>query len=321
MDTNHDTPVCPDWAFLNNSNVHVAKDRGWFKTYTPFNSTVSDFLFASSRNTPVLGIGTVEIPTKRSPNRSGVSSHGTLHLKEVLHVPDFVCNVIGGPIFSDGYDVTIRFGPTKLGTIEDSQGKSMAYFDPSRPLLCIKVRNSPEGPKLGPYALQKDKMYALSCRWEPREEQRWLDYKARNGLDNRGSTQIINPNPPYTDEEKSFLKTNFRDEYHFLLQHGLKIHSDEDRAEGRRILRAIMREDDEEDSDGEPEDDEDDGSEFDLEGHQADYNFSAEQLDWIGEHYGNSEAFMISYGLRFYDDDDLEEAKVIADAMMHDDDD
>lgn len=262
----------------------------------------------------MLGIGTVEIPTKRSPNRSGVSSHGSLHLKEVLHVPSVICNIIGNPIFSDGY-VIPEFS-TKSGTIKDSQGKTMAYFDPKRPLFCIKVRNSPEGPKLGPYALQKDEMYMLSCRWQPDEVQKWLDFKARNGLDNRGSTQMTDTDPPYTDEEKSFLKTHFRNEYHFLVQHGLKIHRDEDRAEGRRILRAIMSED-EEDSNDEPEDD---GSEFDFEGHQADYNFSGEQLDWIEEHYGNSEQFMISYGLKFYDDDDLEEAKVIADAMMRDED-
>jgi hypothetical protein len=57
---------------------------------------------------PVLGVGTVEIPTKRSPNRSGVSSHGSLHLKHVLHVPDFIFNVIGGSIGTfEGYDVEL----------------------------------------------------------------------------------------------------------------------------------------------------------------------------------------------------------------------
>lgn len=81
-----------------------------------------------------------------------------------------------------------------------------------------------------------------------------------------------------------------------------------DRAEGRSILRAFRNEDDVHNS---SKDDEDD-----LQGHQADYSFSHSQLNWIEKHYGNSESFMISYGLKFYDNDDLEEAKATADAMM-----
>jgi hypothetical protein len=120
----------------------VAKDRGWFKTYTPFISTLKHSLLTSPGYLPVLGVGSVEIPTKRSPNRSSVSSYGSLHLKHVLHVPGFICNVIGASIsISDGYEVDIGGGPTKWGTIKDSRGKNMAYFDPNRRLFSIKVRN------------------------------------------------------------------------------------------------------------------------------------------------------------------------------------
>jgi hypothetical protein len=55
---------------------------------------------------------------------------------------------------------------------------------------------------------------------------------------------------------------------------------------------------------------------FDSVGHQADYNFSYEQLEWIEIHYGNSERFMVSYGLKFYDAEDVEEAKAIVDAIV-----
>jgi hypothetical protein len=194
----------------------------------------------------VLGVGTVEIPTKRSPNRSGVSSHGSLHLKHVLHVPGFIRNVIGASIgISDGYEVDIGGGPTKQGTIKDSWGKNMAYFDPNRRLFSIKVRNQPGGPKLGPCAFRTDTMYMISCQWDPSEQQKWLDYQVGYGLNNLGSepTRATDTNPPYTDAEKAFLKITWRNEYHFLLQHGLKIHQKEDRAEGRLILRALMHED------------------------------------------------------------------------------
>lgn len=269
---------------------------------------------------PVLGIGTVEIPTKRSPNRSGVSSYSSLRLKEVLHVPGFICNVIGGHIeSSDGYHLDTCGSPKSNGTIRDRRGKHLAYFDPKRPLFSIRVKNQPGGPKFGPHVLQKGILYMLSCEWESTEQQRWLDYQRQGGMNDHTSKSAcsINTNPPYTAAEKGFLKAAWRDEYHFLLQHGLKISNDEDRAEGRLILRALLHEDDsDQEFLGEESDNAFEDEELDLLGHQADYNFSDKQLDWIETHYGNSESFMLSYGLKFYSSEDVEEAKAIANAMM-----
>ncbi|CAO2649753.1 Nn.00g010450.m01.CDS01 [Neocucurbitaria sp. VM-36] len=298
MNPDTTSPLCPDWVFLNNANVHVAKDRGWFKTYTPFTSTVDASPFVSPhKHIPVLGIGTVEIPTKRSPNTSGVSSHGSLLLREVLYVPDCLCNIIGQPLmFTDGYNATLEFSTKSRGTIKDRQGKNVAYFDPKSPLFAIKARCPPNGPTLGPHALKKDGLY---------------EFEATNELFTSGQNAAS-----YTAEETAFLKKNYGSEFHFLIQHGLKIHVQEDREEGRAILRAVMREgemSEEEESD----DREDDFDESEFEGHQADYNFTNRQLDWIEKNYHNSEHFMISYGLKFYDDEDLQEAKVIVEAMMY----
>jgi hypothetical protein len=289
--------------------ISVAKDRGWFKTYTPFTSTVDASPFVGpSQHLSVLGVGTVEIPTKRSPNTSGVVSHGTLLLHEVLHVPDALCNSIGQPLMStDEYTPTIYAGTKSRGTIKDIHGKIVAYFDPQSPLLAIKVRHLPSGPMLGPHALKKDRIYVLGCEWAAAEKRKWQEFKTRNGLST--TSQIA---APYTSDETAFLKKHYGSEYHFLLQHGLKIHVDEDRDEGRGMLRAIIREDDMSESENDQEDD--------FEGHQADYNFSHRQLDWIEEHYRNSEHFMMSYGLKFYDDEDLQEAKAIVEAMMNRDD-
>lgn len=276
---------------------------------------VSPFV-GPSKHVPVLGIGTVEIPTKRSPNTSGASSHGFLLLHEVLHVPDVICNFIGQPLWLiDGYDATMGGGSKKTrGAIKDNQGKNVAYFDPKSPLFAIKVRRSPNGPTLGPHALKKDVMYVLGCRWDTTEARKWQEYKAQNGF------PTPRPNAaPYTAEETAFLKKNYRSEFHFLFQHGLRISDEEDREEGRAILRAIMREDDMSDNE-EFVDQEDDLDDSEFEGHQADYNFTERQLDWIEQYYGNSEQFMISYGLKFYRDEDLEEAKAIVDVMMDGDD-
>lgn len=232
-------------------------------------------------------------------------------------MPDFICNTIGQPLmYNDGYNIVMLGGKDRKsnGVIKDSQGRNAAYFDPKSPLFGIKVRRSPNGPRLGPYALKKNVMYVLGCRWDDAEKRKWQEFKVRNGLNTPGQNAA-----PYTAEETTFLKKNYGSEYHFLMQHGLKIHNEEDREEGRAILRAIMREDEMSELEG-SKDEEDDFDESQFEGHQADYNFTERQLDWIEKHYRNSEQFMICFGLKFYDDEDLEEAKTIVEAMMDGDD-
>lgn len=239
-------------------------------------------------------------------------------------MPGFICNAIGQAMWDlDDYDVTTGSSAKSRGAIKNSQGKNMAYFDPSRPLFVLKVRDDPKGPKLGPPVLQHGTMYALGCQWSETEVQKWQKFKAENGLitPKLESTSVVNKNPPYTEDEKAYLKKHFRSEYYLLTQHGLNINKEEDRTEGRLILRAFKEDDEsakvfEDESENEFEDDE-----WDPEGHQADYNFTEAQLNWIEKHYTNSEQFMMCYGLKFYNDDDLQEAKQIAEVMMADDDD
>jgi hypothetical protein len=47
--------------------------------------------------------------------------------------------------------------------------------------------------------------------------------------------------PGYTQEEKEWLRKNYRSEFHFLRDFGLNIYKDEDREEGRMILRSLMQ--------------------------------------------------------------------------------
>jgi len=288
--------------YLSLTLASVSKDRGWFKNYTPFVSTLE--------NLPVLGIGTVEIPTKRSPNLSGASSHGSLELQEVLHVPGFICNVVGFPVLSDGHILQLASTPKSNGTIKDRNGKNVAYFDPKILLPTLKLRRPSTLPELGSHVLKNGEMYWLRCQWDPAEQQKWQEFKDKTGPSNLTSrpTDAVDRITPYTVDEKVYLKEHWRSEYHFLLEHSLNIYKEEDRAEGRTILRAYMDEDTFNDI---SEDDE-----LDLLGHQADHNFSPAQLHWIERYYGNSEKFMLCYGLKFYNDDDIEEAKAIVNAVM-----
>ncbi|KAK4205138.1 hypothetical protein QBC40DRAFT_249529 [Triangularia verruculosa] len=49
-----------------------------------------------------------------------------------------------------------------------------------------------------------------------------------------------NSAPPYTTEEKRWLRVHFDGEFKFLQMYGLSIYDEEDREEGRRIVRAMM---------------------------------------------------------------------------------
>jgi len=222
--------LCPDWVWSNNSNVHVARDRAWFIDYTPFETVLGSYFIEMTL--PVIGIGTVELQTKRSPNRSGPDSYSTLYLKTVLHAPSAICNIIGGPIIED-YRITYNTpGGDSLGSINDLEGRPVAYFDVRGPLYKVKLR----GPPVGPRALKDDGLYVINVRWSDSERQRWEAHRA----------DVRPPfRPGYTQEEKEWLRRNYRSEFHFLRDFGLSIYKDEDREEGRVILRSLMQDKDE----------------------------------------------------------------------------
>ncbi|KEF54593.1 uncharacterized protein A1O9_09035 [Exophiala aquamarina CBS 119918] len=99
---------CHDWIFSTASNTHVAIDRASFKTYVSFTSyvlTVSD-----QRQVAVRGIGSVEIKIRRA---AGSKEIHTIHLDNVLHVPDWMCNIFSDIFFTPDKDYEhtwTRFG-------------------------------------------------------------------------------------------------------------------------------------------------------------------------------------------------------------------
>ncbi|OJD17249.1 hypothetical protein AJ78_02631 [Emergomyces pasteurianus Ep9510] len=225
---------CPDWVFATCSNVHVAKDRAWFASYTPFKTELGDAYGMLEKPIPVLGIGTVELVTKRSPNKTGPDSRATLHLKKVLHAPTITCNIIGLPIFDD-YDVTCggETSPVSAGSIADKEGRCVAYFDRRKRLMQVRPCGPPYGPPLGLTAFKKEVHYMINALWPDSEQRRWRDHQAK--------IKAVVENPGYTSEEKAWLKKHFRGEFYFLRMFCLSIYKEEDREEGRRIVRAMMQ--------------------------------------------------------------------------------
>ncbi|KIW18716.1 hypothetical protein PV08_03005 [Exophiala spinifera] len=85
----HKQKPCYDWIFSTASNVHIAVDHAAFKTYMPFKSYV--LTVADQSHVSVKGIGSVELKIRRAP---GSKDSHTIFLENVLHVPDWMCNII-----------------------------------------------------------------------------------------------------------------------------------------------------------------------------------------------------------------------------------
>ncbi|KAF7552747.1 hypothetical protein G7046_g7313 [Stylonectria norvegica] len=316
------TPLaCPDWVWSNNSTAHVAKDKIWFGSdYIPFETEITDRFGGRVR---AIGVGTVELPTKRSPNPKarGSAAHAIVRLKNVLHVPTLICNIIGNPILQD-YEVDMGYGSGPNSTAgeitELDTGRRVAYFKPGERFWQPRISGPPIGPRLGPSAFKPDDEYMIHALWLPGEEERLRAIRAAKPAGSSGE-------PPLTAAEKEFLKMHYVDEYKFLQVYGLSIYKDEDRAEGRAMLRGFIRDEGDCDWEGllaskDDSDSEEESEDFDPEAPLTDYLFAEDELAWIKAHYGRSMNFMLSFGLKFYKPDDCDEAQVIVKALMRDDD-
>lgn len=128
--------------------------------------------------------------------------------------------------------------------------------------------------------------------------------------------------PPYTQAEKAWLKKHHGDGFHFLRTYGYSIYDKEQRAEGRRIVRAFVEDDQLEELEETPVADSDKSLrdlEEDLSSHLAEHHFSAEQLGFIKKHYSHSSNFLLSYGLKPFDEEDCQESRAILTELMRKD--
>jgi hypothetical protein len=237
-------------------------------------------------------------------------------------MPSYVCNIVGEPIFGIASQTHFSKSEKSKGGLNDASNKPIAYFSPNSNLLCLKLSGPPIGPRLSQSKLNPDTAYVLSITWPESERARWTASGQQNKADNEKPQWI--GEQPYTSEEKQWLKKYYGDEFKFLLMYGLKIHNEEDRAEGRAIMRALAREDENNDDDDQDDeivevddDEEEEDEDSDLDGHFADYHFNEEELDWIEKHYRNSANFLISYGFKFYDDQDCAAAKRLLQNFLH----
>lgn len=294
-----------DWVFSKSSNVHVANHRSWFVTFQEFKSKVLP-------GGEVQGIGDVQLEVKNSSSRKGRKSHNTITLKDVLYVPSAVCNILGMP---SQRDFRVIVGPSS-GKLKDLHtDETLAILDHVKLLKLRLVGQT--GYKT---SLEKD-CYYIIAQWSDAERARWnatkLALQAKRAA-------VAAPKPrtvvdEYSSQEKDWLKENFRSEFYFLRMYGLSIYDEEDRKEGRSIVRAFMKADEEAQEQEKNDADRNailEDAENDSDSHYADHYFNEDQLDYIEFHYRHSGNFMMCYGLEPWDEEDCREAIDIVEELM-----
>ena len=332
-----------DWVFSNNSDVHVAKHLGWFTSYTPFTTSFSSGFPKStddSERPSVLGVGDVSIPVKIDVKKKGRVSHGTLQLRDVLYFPAATCNIVGMPSDVNFSWTSIGEAPSRL--TDGSTGACVGLLD----LVSLyRLRLSGHSPTQT--SLDESQTYFIRANWPQSERQRWEAFKRgkTNSQDNHVASVLEQSADAHiTRGEKSWLNDHYGTESCFLEYHGYDIHDKQGLADSRKILRAIIEDDKKgwaelgsrlghrgpnEDSGDENEDEDDDDNDASSfireledhpESHAADYHFSNAQLDWIKKHYDYSSNFLLSYGLKFYDDEDCKEGVRIVSQLIEDGD-
>lgn len=260
----------------------MAKDRSWFgDDYTPYASEVQDNLGNFLR---VVGVGSVALPIKRSPMMRGARSHNTLHLQQVLHTPDAVCNIIGAPIL-DAHTVT--FGPHGGTIINLSNRRQVGYMKPNTRVPLVRLSGPPVGPKVSPSPFKPDVAYTISMSWSDSERERFTAFMAMDGLPLSPSSHGLEIYNVDHGEEcgtiSTALMSNQKDvktipALSWIDEEGNEVHS------GPRLL--------------------------------IDTFFSKEQLARINSKYGSSTNLMISYGLKHYHPNDWNEAERIVGMLM-----
>lgn len=130
----------------------------------------------------------------------------------------------------------------------------------------------------------------------------------------------------FSKDELEWINGAYGDSMSFMLCFGLKHYKDEDCDEAKAIVVAMMQDEVEDDDDAADilglgslsmgGKDADDDSETDAPRLLAESYFSREELEFINSGYGDVITFMLSFGLKFYKEEDCEEAQSIIAALL-----
>ncbi|CAG8899290.1 unnamed protein product [Penicillium egyptiacum] len=226
-------PPCPSWVFSNNSDTHVAKDRYWFDTdYIPFRSHFTDI---AGHSAEVIGMGTVNLATMSPPTQTDPDSPSSLRLKNVLHAPATLCNIIGRPVMDDYTVICGPFSDYPGFIVKNTDGCIVAYFKPMNQgpnLYQVQLGEPPLGHEFGLSPLCANGHYMIHAFWSQHERQRFASLKASGLIQASGVD-------PLTPVERNWFRQKRMSEKAILVAYGLDSNRKEHQEEGRAIMRIL----------------------------------------------------------------------------------
>lgn len=274
-------------AHLADCLCSVARDRAWFKDdYVPYQTR---FTNSQGEELEAIGIGTVVLST-----RSPVGNERTeITLRNVLHSPDIVSNIVGYPVYEDYYIDPIQV-PYSFWRLRNSKGTPVAHFTQEGNKARLGFCKPPPGTESGPNVLPSDKVPAVY--WPETERDRFATTQGDS---------------PYgmSDSERAWLKEHWGDEFRFLLNHKLNMYDEGERRQGRKIMMTDMA-DESRGRDSQstlrnvPEALRDRYNTL-----LAVLNFSDTEVEWIEVRYGDLKTFLDWFRFKLYEPDELKGAK------------
>ncbi|KAK4225713.1 hypothetical protein QBC38DRAFT_546621 [Podospora fimiseda] len=192
--------------------------------------------FVPGSGDKVLGVVPINLNVKRG-NKTGKKSKSVLVLNNVLHIPSATVNILGGKATGDYNHVNFNLPDDVhkyVATIE-GQARRLAVLVERFTLFVLRTSDFPPPEAPSPFGEGFKGVVLGIWHWPESERKRFEAFK-------RGDHAEAE-DPPYTSEEKQWLKQHWRGEEWFLRSYGFKIHDEDDRAAGRRLVRAFMKRD------------------------------------------------------------------------------
>lgn len=222
-----------DWILSSSSNVHVAADRAWFTSYLPFRTKVATMPGAES-TMDVHGIGTVVLPTRTYLEGKPEKPCGQITLRHVLHAPQSTVNIFAAGLV-ENVNISVSFNSNAPDPITTPGSNTVVGYIVRTKLLRLWL----EGQSQNQSSLSPDMEYYIHVSWPRSEIVKFNDHIAEL---KKQHADKLDDAPPLTKDEKDYLKKHYGGEFRFLRMYELSIYKEEDREEGRRILRAFMSE-------------------------------------------------------------------------------
>lgn len=242
-----------DWICSNTSNVHVANNKDWFTKLTEFKSQLGSIYLGPKVGPEILGVGDVELEVVKSVSPGGKKLFRKIFLRNVVYAPTNNTNIFAcSP--STGFGLDFMHGKFFLHTTHQAVGMIDVVV-----LTKLWLKGQPRGKS----CLDPNMGYCIGATWPLEEEYRWKAHQQE---------LVFGLKPRYNEEEKLWLKKNFGNEFRFLQQYGLSIYKEEDRDDGKRIVKALMAGEDEGKEEEEHENSSLADSEADRHSHVADYD-------------------------------------------------